>query len=166
VGRWLTRHRSCAYASCRELAGAPIGFDADCRIRGEWAGVDSRSLAGTSVAAETLQCRPVKGNMAYQRSTSSRSSLSHNRRERKNEKGFALVLMTTVLVVSIGMLGLAFDLGQMFITKTELQTFVDASVVAATQQLDGAQAGVQTIADPIWLLVRPGVPLSFDDKII
>ena len=43
----------------------------------------------------------------------------------------------------IGMLGLAFDLGRMFIVKNELQTFVDASAVAACRQMDGSQAGVQ-----------------------
>lgn len=44
----------------------------------------------------------------------------------------------------IGMLGLAFDLGRMFIVKNELQTFVDASAIAACRQMDGSQAGVQT----------------------
>ena len=46
--------------------------------------------------------------------------------------------------VMIGMLGLAFDLGRMFIVKNELQTFVDASAIAACRQLDGSQLGVQT----------------------
>ena len=45
--------------------------------------------------------------------------------------------------VMIGMLGLAFDLGRMFIVKNELQTFADASAIAACRQLDGSQAGVQ-----------------------
>jgi Flp pilus assembly protein TadG len=44
----------------------------------------------------------------------------------------------------IGMLGLAFDLGRMFIVKNELQTFVDASAIAACRQLDGSQLGVRT----------------------
>ncbi len=44
----------------------------------------------------------------------------------------------------MGMLGLAFDLGRSFIAKTEVQTFVDASAIAAAQQLDGTKLGVQT----------------------
>ena len=43
----------------------------------------------------------------------------------------------------IGMLGLALDMGRMFIVKNELQTFVDASSIAACRQLDGTQSGIQ-----------------------
>lgn len=43
----------------------------------------------------------------------------------------------------IGMLGLAIDLGRMFIYKNELQTFVDASALAACAKLDGTSTGVQ-----------------------
>jgi hypothetical protein len=41
------------------------------------------------------------------------------------------------------MLGLAFDLGRMFIVRNELQTFVDASAIAACRQMDGTQLGIQ-----------------------
>jgi Flp pilus assembly protein TadG len=44
----------------------------------------------------------------------------------------------------IGLLGLAFDAGRMFICKNELQAFVDASALAAVSHLDGTQTGVQT----------------------
>jgi Flp pilus assembly protein TadG len=43
----------------------------------------------------------------------------------------------------IGMLGLSIDLGKVFITKNELQTFVDASALAAALQLDGTNTGVE-----------------------
>jgi len=62
---------------------------------------------------------------------------------RKNQRGFSLMLIAVSGSVMIGMLGLAFDLGRMFIVKNELQTFVDASAVAACRQLDGTQAGIQ-----------------------
>ena len=44
--------------------------------------------------------------------------------------------------VMCGMFGLAFDLGRTFIVRSELQTFVDASAMAAAQRMDGTQAGV------------------------
>lgn len=43
----------------------------------------------------------------------------------------------------IAMLGLSFDLGRMFISKNELQTFADAAALAAATELMGGKAGVQ-----------------------
>jgi Flp pilus assembly protein TadG len=63
---------------------------------------------------------------------------------KRGEKGFSLILLTVSLVVMLGMLGLAVDAGRMFIVKNELQTFVDASAMAAVGHLDGTAAGVQT----------------------
>jgi Flp pilus assembly protein TadG len=54
-----------------------------------------------------------------------------------------LVLISLCLTVMLGMLGLAFDLGRMFIVKNEVQTFVDASAMAACRQMDGTQTGIQ-----------------------
>ena len=42
----------------------------------------------------------------------------------------------------VAMLGLAIDCGRMFITKNELQTFVDVSALAAVSRLDGTREGV------------------------
>ncbi len=61
---------------------------------------------------------------------------------RKNQGGFSLLLIAAGGSVMIGMLGLAFDLGRMFIVKNELQTFVDASAIAACRMMDGSQAGI------------------------
>ncbi len=83
-------------------------------------------------------------DFTYLDSGNSDSHLDGNSRKRKNERGFSLILMACVVTVTIGMLGLAFDLGRSFIVKTELQTFVDASAIAAAQQLDGTLVGVQT----------------------
>lgn len=40
------------------------------------------------------------------------------------------------------MMGLAVDLGRMFISKNELQTFADASAIAAASQLNGMKLGI------------------------
>ena len=63
---------------------------------------------------------------------------------KEGERGFSLLLIAASAAVLIGMLGLAFDLGRMFIVKNELQAFVDASAVAACRQMDGSQVGIQT----------------------
>jgi Flp pilus assembly protein TadG len=63
---------------------------------------------------------------------------------RKNQRGFSLLLIAASGSVMLGMLGLAFDLGRMFIVKNELQTFVDASAIAACRLMDGSQAGIQS----------------------
>jgi Flp pilus assembly protein TadG len=62
---------------------------------------------------------------------------------KKGERGFSLLIIAITATVMIGMLGLAFDVGRMFIVRNELQTFVDASAVAACRQMDGTQAGIQ-----------------------
>ena len=59
------------------------------------------------------------------------------------ERGFSLTLLGLALFIMLGMLGLAIDLGRTFIYKTELQTFADASALAAVAKLDGTGVGVQ-----------------------
>jgi hypothetical protein len=67
----------------------------------------------------------------------------HSTARKRNERGFTLPLLGVCATVMVGMLGLAMDCGRMFILKNELQTFVDASAMAAVSRLDGTQAGVQ-----------------------
>ncbi len=62
---------------------------------------------------------------------------------RRDQRGFGLLVIAVCATVMFGMLGLAFDLGRMFIVKNELQTFVDASAIAACRQMDGTQTGIQ-----------------------
>jgi hypothetical protein len=42
----------------------------------------------------------------------------------------------------LAMIGLAFDLGRVYITRNEAQVFVDAASLAAAQQMDGTAAGL------------------------
>ena len=63
--------------------------------------------------------------------------------KKRGEEGFSLLMIAVSAVVMVGMLGLAFDLGRMFIVRNELQTFVDAAALAACQQMGGTQAGIQ-----------------------
>ena len=62
---------------------------------------------------------------------------------RREERGVSLILTAAAVFVLIGMLGLTTDVGRMFIYKSELQMFADASAMAAITYMDGTQAGVQ-----------------------
>jgi len=62
---------------------------------------------------------------------------------RSGERGFSLVLIGLALFVMIGMVGLAIDVGRMFVYKSELQAFADNAAMAAITKMDGTQAGVQ-----------------------
>lgn len=62
---------------------------------------------------------------------------------RKNkERGFTLITTAVGIVVLIGMVGLAVDVGRIYIAKSETQVFVDSAALAATLELDGTNAGL------------------------
>src|ERR1700730_3161419 len=77
------------------------------------------------------------------------SLVSRRRFERSSnegERGFVLVACMICAVVLFGMAGLAIDMGRMYITKNEAQSFGDSAALYAAQQLDGTTAGI-TAAD-------------------
>jgi len=62
---------------------------------------------------------------------------------RKNrESGFTLITTAFGIVVLIGMVGLAVDIGRIYIAKSETQVFVDSASLAATLELDGTNDGL------------------------
>lgn len=61
---------------------------------------------------------------------------------RHSQRGFSLLMIAALSVVMLGMLGLAFDCGRMFIIKNELQTFCDSAAIASVRNLDGTRSGV------------------------
>ena len=63
-------------------------------------------------------------------------------RHKKGRRGFVLITMTVSAIALIGALGLAVDMGHVFITKNETQAFVDASALAAALQLNGQDTGI------------------------
>ena len=72
----------------------------------------------------------------------------HNRRE----AGFTLVATGACLMVLLGMLGLAVDLGRLYIAKNEAQAFADAGALAAVKQLNGKSAGITAAKDAVTTL--------------
>jgi Putative Flp pilus-assembly TadE/G-like len=64
------------------------------------------------------------------------------RSKQGNKRGFIVLVTAVALVVLIGMLGLAVDLGRVYIVKNESQAFADLAAIAAARHLDGKQAGI------------------------
>src|SRR5512139_511418 len=70
----------------------------------------------------------------------------------KRQRGAVAVVVGITILVLIGMIGLALDMGQMFVNKTELQNAADACALAAARELDGT-ADALTRADAAGVLV-------------
>ncbi|MGE5321023.1 MAG: pilus assembly protein TadG-related protein, partial [Hyphomicrobiaceae bacterium] len=64
----------------------------------------------------------------------------------KRQRGAVAVVVGLAILVLLGMIGLALDMGQMFVNKTELQNAADACALAAARELDG-NADALTRAD-------------------
>src|SRR6266404_4920094 len=58
------------------------------------------------------------------------------------KRGFTLLASAVCIVALFGAAGLAVDIGRMYITKNEAQSYADAGAVAAALQLDGTTAGL------------------------
>jgi hypothetical protein len=70
----------------------------------------------------------------------------HGAAARPRERGFVLVTMAVCLVAMMAMLGLAVDLGRMYIVRNESQAYVDAASLTAALQLDGTTGGITRAA--------------------
>ena len=65
-----------------------------------------------------------------------------SRPARGKQRGFVLIVMSSCMFLLLAVIGMAFDLGRVYITRNEAQVFVDAASLAAAQQLDGTSAGL------------------------
>ena len=61
---------------------------------------------------------------------------------RRRHRGFALITTAASSLVILAVLGLALDLGRLYVINSELQSFVDASALAAAFEMDGTAAGL------------------------
>lgn len=64
--------------------------------------------------------------------------LKRRPRPRSHQQGAVAVIFAIVITAMIGMAGLALDLGQLYVAKTELQNAADACALSATQSLSGS----------------------------
>ena len=61
----------------------------------------------------------------------------------KENKGIAIVYVALMLVVLLGFVGLAIDLGYMYVAKGQLQNAADAAALAGASKLDGSADTMQ-----------------------
>jgi hypothetical protein len=61
---------------------------------------------------------------------------------RRRERGFVILATALSLFVLLGVLGLAIDLGRIFIAKSEAQAFADSAAIAAALKLNGTKSGL------------------------
>src|SRR6266446_2077021 len=58
------------------------------------------------------------------------------------QKGFTLIASAACAMMIFGMAGLAIDVGRMYITKNEAQSFADSAALYAALKLDGSAQGL------------------------
>jgi uncharacterized membrane protein len=58
------------------------------------------------------------------------------------DRGFVLIAMSITMLLLLAVMGLAFDVGRIYIARNEAQVFTDAAAMAAASKLDGTKAGL------------------------
>ena len=80
----------------------------------------------------------------------------------ERRRGFALIATAISLVAVIGIAGVSIDLGRMYIVKSELMAYTDASSVAAALQLDGTVAGITRAQNAVTNLASGDHAMGWD----
>jgi Flp pilus assembly protein TadG len=65
------------------------------------------------------------------------------------ERGFVLIAMSVTMLLMLACIGLAFDLGRIYIARNEAQVFTDAAALTAASKLDGTPAGIERARDAV-----------------
>lgn len=89
--------------------------------------------------------------------------LSSNDTAAERQRGSVAIIVALSIAVLIGMIGLAIDLGRMFVIKTELQNAADACALAAAKELDGI-GGAKLRADAAGILVGTRNDINFQGE--
>jgi len=64
-------------------------------------------------------------------------------------RGFVLIAMSITMLLLLAVMGLAFDVGRIYIARNEAQVFTDAAAMAAASKLDGTKAGLDRARDAV-----------------
>src|ERR1043166_10081904 len=75
------------------------------------------------------------------RSASAVLSIGMLHSNQRPRRGFILVAMSVSMLLLMAVMGLAFDLGRIYIARNEAQVFTDAAAMAAAANLDGTPVG-------------------------
>lgn len=86
----------------------------------------------------------------------------------RKERGAVSLIVALSMVVLVGFVGLALDLGKLYIAKSELQNSADACALAAVRELAGANTNQLTLAEAAGIttgmrhnVLFQGEPVSF-----
>lgn len=60
------------------------------------------------------------------------------------QRGFVLIAMSVAMLLMLAVIGMAFDLGRVYIARNEAQVFTDAAAMAAAARLDGTEDGLRS----------------------
>ena len=67
----------------------------------------------------------------------------------KKRRGFVLIAMSITMLLLLAVMGLAFDVGRIYIARNEAQVFTDAAAMAAASKLDGTKAGLDQAREAV-----------------
>ena len=70
-------------------------------------------------------------------------------RSERGRRGYVLLTMAAAAIAMFGALGVAVDIGRMFIAKSETQAFCDSGAVAAALVLDGTSNGIDNAQNAV-----------------
>jgi uncharacterized membrane protein len=65
------------------------------------------------------------------------------------QRGFVLIAMSITMLLLLAVMGMAFDLGRIYIARNEAQVFTDAAAMTAASKLDGTAAGIERARDAV-----------------
>src|SRR5207253_2336921 len=57
-------------------------------------------------------------------------------------RGFVLIALCSTIFMLMALIGLAFDIGRVYVVHNEAQVFTDAAAMTAVMKLDGTSAGL------------------------
>jgi Flp pilus assembly protein TadG len=67
----------------------------------------------------------------------------------RRQRGFVLIALAVSMLLLLAVLGLAFDLGRIYIARNEAQIFTDAAAMTAAQKLNGQASGLAAARDAV-----------------
>jgi hypothetical protein len=67
----------------------------------------------------------------------------------RRQRGFVLIAMSVTMLLLLAMIGMAFDLGRIYIARNEAQVFTDSAALTAVTRLDGTSAGLARARDAV-----------------
>lgn len=80
------------------------------------------------------------------------------------ERGVVAIMVAISIVVLIGFVGLALDLGKLYVAKTELQNSADACALAAARELSGANTNQLVLGEAAGITTGERHNVLFQDE--